>query len=44
MRDEANNSGVTSIDKIVTVCAVLVNLGDGIVTEKKSKKSHSYDI
>ncbi len=29
--DEANKTGTSSIDKLFTVCACLVNLGDGIV-------------
>ena len=29
--DEANKTGMSSIDKLFTVCACLVNLGDGIV-------------
>ena len=31
LSDETMDSETTSIDKIVTVCAILVNLGDGIV-------------
>ncbi|XP_057308774.1 uncharacterized protein LOC130647068 isoform X1 [Hydractinia symbiolongicarpus] len=38
LSDEANESEFTSIDKLVTVCAALVNLGDGIVySEPKSQ-------
>ena len=29
--DEANKTGMSSIDKLFKVCACLVNLGDGIV-------------
>ena len=31
LSDETLENGTTSIDKIVTVCAILVNLSDGIV-------------
>ena len=31
LRDEASNSAMSSCDKLVTVCAALVNLGESIV-------------
>ena len=35
LSDEANELDYSSIDKIMTVCSALVNLGDGIVYNEK---------
>ena len=35
LSDEANEAKVTGIDKLVTVCSALCNLGDGIVYKDK---------
>jgi len=34
--NEASNQAISSIDKIITVCAALTNLGDGIVYKEES--------
>ena len=39
IKDEADQCDLSSIDKIVNLCAILTNLGNGIVQDEKKKQT-----